>query len=120
MKQTICNIVHDAIKKYNPTIFTPWKDLGFQDFEDMLNQIKTDIQVALWALTELEHFSDWEHDFVVDTTNDEYETPIYKVGDITFEINLPLYDGDYIITPMKYTTKTIVKHVWEKDNSIKT
>lgn len=119
MKQKICNIVHDTIKKDNPTIFTPWKDLGFQDFEDMLNQIKTNFQVAIWALTELEHYSDWESNFVVDTTNDEYETPIYKVGDVTFMVELPPYDGDYIITPLKYTTKTIVRHVWEVDNSIK-
>lgn len=119
MKQKICNIIHGAIKKYNPTIFTPWKDLGFQDFEDMLNQIKTDFQVAIWALTELEHYSDWESNFVVDTTNDEYEIPIYKVDDITFMVEFPPYGRDYIITPLKYTTKTIVKHVWEKDESIK-
>jgi hypothetical protein len=119
MKQKICNIIHDAIKKYNPAIFTPWKDLGCKDFDDLLNKIKTDFQVAIWALTELEHYSDWEHNFVVDTTNDEYEIPIYKVGDITFMVKCPPYDGDYIITPLKYTTKTIVKHVWEVDNSIK-
>ena len=119
MKQLICNIVHDAIKKYKPNVDTPWKDLGFKDFEDMLNQIKADFQVAIWALTELEYYSDWESDFVIDLTNDEYQTPIYKVGDFTFMIECPPYDGDYIITPLKHTTKTIVKHVWEKDNSIK-
>lgn len=119
MKQKICNIVHDTIKKDNPAIFTPLEDLGFKDFEDMLNQIKTNFQVAIWALIELEHYSDWESDFVVDTTDDEYETPIYKVGDATFMVTFPPYDGDYIITPLKYTTKTIVKHVWEKDESIK-
>lgn len=119
MKQIICDAVYEAVKKYKPEIDTPWKDLGFQDFDDMLNQIKTNFQVAIWALTELEYYSDWESDFVVDLTDDEYETPIYKVGDITFMVELPQYDGDYIITPLKYTTKTIVKHVWEKDNSIK-
>ena len=113
MKQKICNIVHDTIKKDKPEVYYPWKDLGFQDFEDMLNQIKTNFQVAIWALTELEHYSNWEHNFVIDYTNDEYETPIYKVGDITF-----MLWGDNII-PVKSTTKTIVKHVWEIDNSIK-
>lgn len=119
MKQQICDAVYEAVKKYKPNVDTPWKDLGFKDFEDMLNQIKTNFQVAIWALTELEHYSDWEHDFVVDTTNDDYEIPIYKVDDITFMVEFPPYDGDYIITPLKYTTKTIVKHVWEVDNSIK-
>lgn len=119
MKQTICNIVHDTIKKDNPVIFTSWKDLGFKDFEDMLNQIKTNFQVAIWALTELEHYSDWESDFVVDLTNDEYEDSIYKVGNVTFMVELSPYDEDYIITPLKYTTKTIVKHVWEVDDSVK-
>ena len=109
MKQLICNIVHDAIKK----------DLGFKDFEDMLNQIKADFQVAIWALTELEYYSDWESNFVIDLTDDEYQTPIYKVGDVTFMVEYPPYDGDYIITPLKYTTKTIIKNVWEVDNSIK-
>lgn len=119
MKQTICNIIHDTIKKYNPTIFTSWKDLGFQDFEHMLYQIKANFQVAIWALTELEHHSDWESNFVVDLMDDGYKTPIYKVGDITFIVKYPPYDGDYIIIPLKYTTKTIVKHVWEVDESIK-
>ena len=96
-----------------------WEDLGCKDFEDLLNQIKTDFQVAIWALTELEHYSDWEHNFIVDTTDDQYETPIYKVGDVTFMVDFPLDEKDYIITPVKCTTKTIVQHVWEVDNSIK-
>ena len=117
MKQTICNIVHDTIKKDKPNIDTPWKDLGFKDFEDMLNQIKTDIEVAIWALVNLEYYSDWEHNFIIDHTNDEYETPIYKVDNYTFMIQYSF--GNYEIIPLKYTTKTIVKHVWEVDNSIK-
>lgn len=119
MKQTICNAIYEAIKKYKPEIDTPWKDLGFKDFEDMLNKIKTDIQVAIWALTELEHYSDWESDFVVDTTNDEYEIPIYKVGDLTFTIEYPPYDGDFIIKPVKKVIKTVIQTFWEADNSIK-
>lgn len=113
MKQTICNAVYEAVKKYKPQLTTSWKDVGFLHFEDMLHQIKTDIQVAIWALTELEHFSDWEHNFVIDYTNEEYETPVYKVGDYTFVIW-----GDNII-PVKSITKTIVQQVWELDNSIK-
>lgn len=113
MKQTICNIVHDTIKKDKPNINTSWKNLGFKDFEDMLNQIKTNIQVAIWALTELEHFSDWEHNFVIDYTNEEYETPVYKVCNYTFVLW-----GDNII-PVKSITKTIVQQVWKLDNSIK-
>lgn len=92
---------------------TSWKDLGFKDFEDMLNQIKTNIQVAIWALTELEHFSDWEPNFIIDYTNDEYGTPIYKVGDYTF-----ILWSDQPI-PVKPITKTIIQQVWEIDNSIK-
>ena len=52
MKQTICDAVYEAVKKYKPNMDTPWKDLGFKNCKDMLNQIKTNIQVALWALTE--------------------------------------------------------------------
>lgn len=118
MKQTICNAIYEAVKKYNPAIFTLWKDLGFQDLEDMLNQIKTNFQVAIWALTELEHFSDWENDFIIDFT-EEYGTPIYKIGDFTFTIEYPPYDGDFIIKPAKKVTKTIVQTFWEFDNSIK-
>ena len=50
MKQTICNAVYEAVKKYKPQLTTPWKDLGFKDFEDLLNQIKTNVQVAFWVL----------------------------------------------------------------------
>ena len=51
--------------------------------------------------------------------DNKYKTPIYKVGDVTFIVECPLYDIDYKIIPVKCTTKTIVKHVWEVDNSIK-
>lgn len=113
MKQTICNAVYEAVKKYKPQLTTSWKDIGFLHFEDMLHRIKTDIQVAIWVLTELEHFSDWEHNFVIDYINEEYETPVYKVGDYTFVLW-----GDNII-PVKSIIKTIVQQVWEFDNSIK-
>lgn len=119
MKQKICNAIHDAIKKDKPNIDTTWEYLGFKDFEDMLYQIKTNFQVAIWALLELKHYSDWESNFIVDTTDDKYEIPIYKVDDVTFMVGFPPYGEGYIITPLKYTTKTIVKHVWEVDNSIK-
>lgn len=119
MKQIICNAIHDAIKKYKPEINTSWEDLGFQDFEDMLNQIKTNFQVAIWALTELEYYSDWESNFVVDLMGDAYETPIYKVSNITFMVEYSPHGGDYIIIPLKLTTKTIVEQIWEKDYSIK-
>ena len=100
MKQTICNAVYEAVKKYKPQLTTPWKDLGFKDFEDLLNQIKTNVQVAFWVLMDLEYFSDWVNDFIVDFT-EEYGTPIYKVGDFTFTLEYPPYDGDFIIKPAK-------------------
>ena len=119
MKQTICDAVYEAVKKYKPNMDTPWKDLGFKNFKDMLNQIKTNIQVALWALTELEHFSDWESDFVEDLMNDDYYEPIYKINDFTFDVGMSPINGEYIILPMKKVTKTVVQTFWEKDNSIK-
>ena len=64
MKQTICNAVYEAVKKYKPELTTSWSNVGFLHFEDMLHQIKTNVQVALWVLMELEHFSDWENDFI--------------------------------------------------------
>lgn len=119
MKQTICNAIYEAVKKYKPNMDTPWKDLGFKNFKDMLNQIKTNIQVALWALTELEHFSDWESDFVEDLMNDDYYEPIYKINDFTFGVGMSPINGEYTIIPMKKVTKTVVQTFWEKDNSIK-
>ena len=120
MKQTICNAVYTAIKNNADAkkITMSWKDLGFRNFDDMLNQIKTNVQVALWVLMELEHFSYWENDFIIDFT-EEYGAPIYKVGDLTFTIEYPPYDGDFIITPMKKATKTVVQTFWDVDDSIK-
>lgn len=121
MKQTICNAVYEAIKKYKPNINISWswKDLGFQDFEDMLNQIKTNFQVSIWVLTELEHFSDWENGFIEGLTNDDYCKPVYKIKDFTFSVGMSPINGDYTIIPMKKITKTIVQTFWEFDNSIK-
>lgn len=120
MKQTICNAVYTAIKNNEDAkrITMSWKDLGFCDFNDMLNQIKTNVQVAFWVLMELEHFSEWENDFIIDFT-EEYGTPIYKVGDLTFTIEYPPYDSDFIIKPVKKVTKTFTQTFWEKDNDIK-
>lgn len=111
MKQTICNIVYETIKKDQPDIDTSWKDLGFKGFDDMLHQIKTDVHIALWALMNLEYYSDWEHEFIVGTMNDEYETPVYQVGNYAFKIE---YYDDYEIIPLKQVTKTVVVTSWEE------
>lgn len=118
MKQTICDAVYEAVKKYKPRAKTSWEDAGFLHFEEMLHRIKTNVQTAFWALTQLENFSDWENDFIVDFT-EPYGTPIYKVGDFTFTIEYPPYDGDFIIKPAKKVTKTVVQTFWEFDNAIK-
>lgn len=118
MKQTICDAVYEAVKKYKPQLTHSWEDVGFLHFNDMLHQIKTNVQVAFWVLMELEHFSDWENDFIIDFT-EEYGTPIYKVEDFTFTIEYPPYDGDYIIKPVKKVTKTVVQSFWVEDNTKK-
>lgn len=120
MKQTICNIVHDTIKNDGFTLdsYIKYKDLGYKNLEDLLQQIKSDIQIAIWALSELPNYSNWEHNFIVDTMDDGYETPVYQVGDYTFMIEYS-HDGDDKIIPLKLTPKIITKMVWEVDNSIK-
>lgn len=118
MKQTICNAVYEAIKKYKPEVTTSWKDIGFLHFNDMLQQIKTNVQVALWVLRELEHFSDWENGFVEGLVNDDYGKPVYKIKDFIFSINISHLNGDYTIIPMKKVTRTVVQTFWETDNTI--
>ena len=117
MKQTICNAVYNAIKNDESAqkVTMSWKNLGFRDFDDMLNQIKTNIQVALWVLEEFSGYSLWENNFVIDIM-DDYGTSIYQVEDFTFKILL--YD-DYEIHPLKKVTKTFTQTFWEEDNDIK-
>lgn len=117
MKETICNAVYTAIKNDEDAkkVTTSWKNLGFIDFNDMLNQIKTDIQAALWVLDEFSGFSCWENNFMIDIM-DDYGTPVYQVEDFTFEILL--YD-EYKIRPLKKVTKTFTQTFWEEDNNIK-
>lgn len=119
MKQTICNAVHDAVKKDRPETNTSYKDLGFKDFDDMLHQIKTDFQTALWALSELESFFYWENPFIIDTTDDDYAQDIYQVGEFNFIIELQEDPFCWKLIPMKKETKMVEKTFWEVDNSIK-
>lgn len=98
-----------------------YDELGFKDRSDMLKQIKEDLQIALWALTELMVWGmSKTHDkqatnycyqlFVEEETEDG--DVYYKIGDRYFIIH-PYYYGSDTIKEVKKVTKLIEVNTWE-------
>lgn len=98
INQGICDYMHNFVKEHIDETKETYEVLGFKDKDDMLNGIKSDINDAYWALTELccwgmtsnytqTHFKMYEYWF----NNGESLNIIYKIGDKYYR-----FDGDYV------------------------
>lgn len=111
IEQDICNTIHDFVKEHINEVKNSYDDLGFKDSEDMLSQIKSDIQIAIWALTELLDWGmskNYMDSFIVDAY-------VYKVGEHYFKMES--WSPEYKIVPVKKVTKIIEITEWEELNS---
>lgn len=82
IEEHLCNVMYDFVKKHINEVKDSWKHLGFNDSEDLLNQIKTDSETAYWALTELCFWGlakDYYTEYFVVSDTDDYV--IFKIGD---------------------------------------
>lgn len=115
MNEIICNTLHDFVKEHINEVKDSYENLGFKDAEDILYQIKNDIQVAVWALQEL---LDWGMSknytdlFVINPLEDTY--PVYKIGDCFFKVKNDWDSVCYKVVPVKKVTKTIKVTEWEE------
>ena len=127
-----CTNIHDFVKSNIDKITDTWEYLGFKDGEDMLTQLLTDIDVAVWALTELlwwgmdKNYTALEfeeckasnnnmYNLVSDTLEDEVTIYKLKDGDKTryFKLKLNTRTNVFTVIEVKKEKKVIEVAVWE-------
>ena len=130
IERLLCNNMHDFVKDHINKITDTWKYLGFVDGEDMLSQIKSDVEIAIWALTELlwwgmdKNYTALVFEECVVSNNNKYnlisdaledEVTVYKLqdGENTKYFKLKIDGTNYKITEIKKTKKVIEVDVWE-------
>lgn len=130
IERLLCNNMHDFVKDNIDKITDTWKYLGFADGEDMLSQIKSNVEIAIWALTELlwwgmdKNYTALVFEECVVSNNNKYnliadaledEVTVYKLqdGENTKYFKLKIDGVNYKITEIKKTKKVIEVDVWE-------
>lgn len=130
IERLLCNNMHDFVKDHIDKITDTWKYLGFADGEDMLSQIKSNVEIAVWALTELlwwgmdKNYTALVFEECVVSNNNKYnltndaledEVTVYKLqdGENTKYFKLRIDGTNYKITEIKKTKKVIEVDVWE-------
>ena len=119
INQEICDYMYNFVKEHIDELKDSYEVFGFKDKDDMLNGIKSDINGAYWALTELcswgmtsnytqTHFKMYEDWF----NNGESLNIIYKIGDKHYR-----FDGDYVrdYTMIPIEVKKITRMVEQID-----
>lgn len=53
INKELCEHMHNFVSDHLDEITDSYESLGFKDSEDMLEQIKSDVTVATWAISEL-------------------------------------------------------------------
>lgn len=53
INRELCEYMHSFVSEHLDEITDSYESLGFKDSEDMLEQIKSDVTVAAWAICEL-------------------------------------------------------------------
>jgi hypothetical protein len=53
INKELCEYMHSFVSEHLDEITDSYESLGFKDSEDMLEQIKSDVTVATWAISEL-------------------------------------------------------------------
>lgn len=85
MKQKFCTKVYEFFKDKCDIINETPKRLGFEDWDDMLTQIKSDSSVALWAITELPFwYMPDEYEESIRAGYNEDDEIVYKLDDMCF------------------------------------
>lgn len=53
INKELCKYMHDFVSEHLDEIAYSYESLGFKDSEDLLEQIKSDVTAATWAISEL-------------------------------------------------------------------
>lgn len=108
MKQKFCTKVYEFFKDKCDIINETPERLEFKDWDDMLTQIKSDLRVALWAITELPFwYMPDEYKESIRAGYNEDDEIVYKLDDMYF-ITIDLES----ITFVKPVTKLVEVTTW--------
>lgn len=112
MEQEFCTKVYEFFKDKCDIINETPERLEFKDWDDMLTQIKSDLRVALWAITELPFwYMPDEYEESIRAGYNEDDEIVYKLDDMYF-ITIDLEN----ITFVKPVTKLVEVTTWEEIN----
>jgi hypothetical protein len=112
MKQKFCTKVYEFFKDKCDKINGDPKRLGFEDWEDMLTQIKNNFNIALWAITEIPYwYMPDEYEESIRVGYNEDDDVVYKLDDMYF-----ITIDNENITFVKPVTKFVEVTTWEKIN----
>lgn len=117
INELLCYVMHDFVSKHASEIKVSYHILGFDSKKDMLHKIKTDPEVAYWALTEL---LDWGmskcylREMFIEVETDEYT--VFKLaskGGMRYIICKYTLHKPIEIKEVKKVTKMIEVTMWE-------
>lgn len=119
LNKLFCENIHDFVSERIGEIKDDYNKLGFKNSYDLLNQIKTDIKMAVWALTELlwwglnENYT--KKTFMVSEFDLDTDTPnVYVMPSQGREIFFSISEdnnGDISIIEMEPITVTSIKWI---------
>ena len=109
MKQEFCTKVYEFFKDKCDIINEDPKRLEFKDWDDMLTQIKSSFQVALWAITEIPFwYMPDEYEGSIRAGYNEDDDIVYKLDDMYF-ITTQYADDVIFVKPV---TKLVEVTTW--------
>ena len=108
ISEKIRNEISECIKSNKDKFVGLIKYSGFESIENMITSIKSNLEDALWALTELFRDLNLDKQYIIDSYEDkEYLYYVYKIEDFTFTIDYKVYTP-YIV-PVKKEEVLITK-----------
>ena len=109
MRQEFRTKVYEFFKDKCNVINEDPKRLEFKDWDDMLTQIKSSFQVALWAITEIPYwYMPDEYFESIKAGYDENDDVVYKLDDMYF-ITTQYCDDAIFVKPV---TKLVEVKTW--------
>lgn len=130
IKELLCSEIHKFVKEHIDEVENKknfwggnqtYDELGFENRDDMLKQIKKDPEIALWALTELmvwgmskthdKKVTNYCYQLFVEEETEDGEV-YYKIGNRYFVADFS-YLGPDTIKEVKKVTKLIEVNTWE-------
>lgn len=84
LEKELCKVMHKFVKEHIDEVKDSYSNLGFKDSSDMLKQIKSNIEVAIWSLMELLDWGlakNYRMDFLYEAYATDNDDNVYLIKD---------------------------------------